>query len=333
MSTESPIDTEFIEFACLGCRDELRALAVAAGRLARCPQCRAVTPIPEDDLQTEPPRDAAAADDGTGSGRPAAEQGAKPSGELPQPSFSRAFGYVPPAVASLVGVGDIVGRTWDILFHRFLRVMTVVIGTWLLMGVALVVGLLWNALGVWLTLQAATLEAAILVAIIGFFLALLPALWIYAGQMIYLLKLARGHEVRFRDVLRGGPYVLNFLHAAILIGLLTLIGLALCVVPGMVVLAVFAPTWYLMVERELKPVAAMKASWRLMRGNFVHILLVMAVNLGAATVAEMVPCGLGQILVTPFVALLWTVTYLRLTGQPTVTYQYKPKAPTPGAAD
>jgi hypothetical protein len=331
MSSESPNDSEFIEFACVGCRGDLRAVAVAAGRLARCPLCNAATPIPADDVGL--PNGSFPGDDVSASSRPDSAHDSQPPSEHPQPSFSRAFGYVPPAVPSLVGVGDIVGRTWDIFFHRFLRVMIVVIVTWLLTAVALTVGLSLDALAFWLVLQTVTLEAAILVALIGLFPALLPALWVYVGQLVYLLKLARGHRVRWYDVLRGGPYVVNFLHAAILIGLLALVGLILCVVPGMIVLAVFAPAWYLMVERELKPIAAMKTSWRLIRGNFVHILLVMAVNLGVATVAELVPCGVGQLFAVPFIALLWTVTYLRLTGQATVTYEYEPSAASAGAGD
>jgi uncharacterized membrane protein len=259
-------------------------------------------------------------------------------------------------------VGDIVGRTWDLFFHRFLHVCIVVIVTGLLTLVALTVGLSWVALACWLMLQFATLEAAILVAVVGLFPALLPAAWIYVGQLVYLLKLARGHKVRWYDTLRGGPYVVHFLHAAVLIGLLALVGPVLGLVPSilvgtffpstgyvngtlaviglffgvfpaMVVRAVFAPAWYLMVERELKPVAALKASCRLIRGNFVPVMLVLALNMVVDMVAHFIPCGIGQLLATPFIAVLWTVTYLRLTGQPTVTFEYEPAAERVAAGD
>jgi hypothetical protein len=318
--------SQFVDFACSGCRGELRAVAAAADRLARCPECGGVTPIPAVEVEGETQGELATADKSISGGQPAPGEDGPTTAERPQPVFSRAFGYVPPAMPCLVAVGDIVGRTWDIFFHRFFEVLLVVLAVGLGTMVALAVGLSLDVLAFLLMLKIATPEAAILVAIVGFFPALLPAVWIQVGQVIYLLKLARGHKVKWHDLLRGGSYVVEYLHAAILIGLLTVVGLLLCFVPGMIVLAVLTPTWYLIVERELRPVAAMKAAWQLVRGNFVHILLVMAVHIGVTSLAELIPCGLGHLLATPFVALLWTVTYLRLTGQPTVTYEYGPSA-------
>jgi hypothetical protein len=70
----------------------------------------------------------------------------------------------------------------------------------------------------------------------------------------------------------------------------------------------------------------MKAARQLARGNVIHLLLVVALSFGLQSLAHLIPFGLGQLLTAPFIALLWTVTYLRLTGQPTVQYEYQPTA-------
>jgi uncharacterized membrane protein len=225
-----------------------------------------------------------------------------------------------------VAVGDIVSRTWDIYYHCFFRVVLVVCAAWLGTALALAVGLSLVASVFWLVLQVAPVEAASLVAVLVALPAVLPAVWINVGQLIFMIKLARGHQPDWSDLLRGGSCTLNYLHAAISLGLLLLLGVILCLFPALIVLAVFTPTLFLVVERGLEPGASMKAAWRLSHGNFLHLLLVATVHVGVESAGQLIPCGLGAVLTAPFITLLWTVTYLRLTGQPTVTYEYELRA-------
>ena len=67
------------------------------------------------------------------------------------------------------------------------------------------------ALAFWLLLKFATLEVAILVGFVGLFPAMLPAVWIFVGLFIYLIRLVRGHRARWRDLLRGGPFAVGYL--------------------------------------------------------------------------------------------------------------------------
>jgi hypothetical protein len=311
-----------VDFTCSRCCDKLRAVTAAIGRLARCPACQAVILIPDDEPAVSDGEEVPASDAGAAEGQRADEIRTSPADLLPQPTFSRAFGYVPPAVPCLVDAGDIVGRTWDIYYHRFLRLVFV---GWLAMMVcaaAITVGLSLDFLAFWLLLKFTTLEVAILVGFVGLFPAMLPAVWIFVGLFIYLIRLVRGHRARWRDLLRGGPFAVVYLKSALSIGLLTMLGFLLCVVPGLLVMAVFIPALFLIVERDMRPGQAMRTAQRLTRGNLLQLFLVAGVHVGVESLSHLIPCGLGWLLSVPFVTLLWTVTYLRLTGQPTVQYKY-----------
>ena len=62
-------------------------------------------------------------------------------------------------------------------------------------------------------------------------------LWIYSGQTIALLKLARGEDTAFADVLTGGPFLVRMLFASFMVWLL---GAAACFMIGFSVVLVFA---------------------------------------------------------------------------------------------
>jgi hypothetical protein len=325
MLTDDASKNDFVEFACRHCDGGLCAIAAAADRLALCPNCQAATPIPG---RSDEPSGPAAGDDAADSVRGGAAAEREIAGddaramELPQAAFSPAFGYVPPAVPSRISVGDIVGRTWDIFFHRFFELTLVVLATTLGSMVALAVGLALDALAFLALLWLGWLEAAILVFFVGLFPAALPAVWIHVGQVVYVLKLARGQKRTWRDLLRGGCYSTAYLHTMLITGLLMVPGLLLCLVPGLIILAVLTPAWYLVVERKLTPSQAIRAARQLARGNLLHLVLVMALWVGVESVGQLI--GPLYLLVLPFVGLLWTVTYLRLTGQSTVCYEYQP---------
>jgi hypothetical protein len=327
MLTDNASNAAFVQFTCGHCAGEIRAIAAAADRLALCPLCQSATPIPAPPGETagQTAGDGAAAGaHGLAADQPKSTEDQPPATKLPQPAFSQAFGYVPPAVPSRISVGDILGRTWDIFFHRFFELTLVVLVATLGSLVALAVGLAVDLLVFWGLLQLASLEVAILVLLIGLFPAVLPAIWIHVGQVVYVLKLARGQKRTWRDLLRGGCYSTTYLHCSLVIALLVFLGLLLCVVPGLIILTVLSPAWYLVVERKLTPSEGIRGARQLARGNLTHLVLVMAIWVAVESVGQLI--GPFYLLVLPFVTLLWTVTYLRLTGQPTICYEYQTDA-------
>jgi len=109
----------------------------------------------------------------------------------------------------------------------------------------------------------------------------------------------------------------HYFKAALLLMLLTVLGTAACIVPGVWLAVVLAPWLFLIVDRQARPREAFTASRRLTAGNRTALLLVLAVHAGVLMLAQAIPLGIGHLFATPFLALLWAVAYLRLTGQAT----------------
>jgi len=71
---------------------------------------------------------------------------------------------------------------------------------------------------------------------------------------------------------------------------------------------------YLIIDRNLGAIAALKESAQITRGNkmtifAIGVLLVLLILVG------MLPCLLGLLIVGPYSSVLITVMYLRMTGQ------------------
>lgn len=65
----------------------------------------------------------------------------------------------------------------------------------------------------------------------------------------------------------------KFLGAQFLVGLVVLVGLLLLIVPGVVAALAFMFVLYLVIDKELGPIKAMKESVRITRGNRLQLLL------------------------------------------------------------
>ncbi|MDT5188601.1 MAG: hypothetical protein QOI28_852 [Mycobacterium sp.] len=127
-----------------------------------------------------------------------------------------------------------------------------------------------------------------------------------------LLDIANGQPVAIGSFFKPrnvGSVVL----AAVIVGVLTSIGYALCVLPGLVVAIFTIFTTILIVDRNLSPIDAIKASIDIVKANFVQVLLAWLIIGVIATVGAVV-CGIGLIVALPVAALFLVYTYRKLSG-------------------
>ncbi|MBT0994740.1 hypothetical protein KIN34_10635 [Cellulomonas sp. DKR-3] len=135
-----------------------------------------------------------------------------------------------------------------------------------------------------------------------------------AGFVQAALRLSRGEALsvdtfyRFRNL---GAVVV----AALLVGVLTAVGYALCYLPGIAV-AFFAQfTLYYVVDRGLGAVDALKASFELVKNNLGPVALL---SLGIVVVSAVgsLLCGVGLFVALPLALLAQAYFYRRLNGEP-----------------
>lgn len=143
------------------------------------------------------------------------------------------------------------------------------------------------------------------------------------GTIAYIFSamLARGAL----DVADGGTFdigqafgrldVVKVLLTGLLLSVLTTIGFALCVLPG-IVFAIFSFfTIYFVVDTGASPVDALKSSFSLVAGNFGNAFLTGLLTV-LVVMAGVIACLVGLLAAVPTVTLAGAYAYRRFQNQP-----------------
>ncbi len=141
-----------------------------------------------------------------------------------------------------------------------------------------------------------------------------------AGGFVTLaLKAARGQQTGFGDLFSGGRFLGRFFVASIVGGIVIGIGLALCMVPGYILMYGLSLAAFLIVDQDLSGVDALKRSWEMTKGHKVTIFLY---NLLMGLVFMVASgCALGVFIAVPMAVIGNAYVYLRIKGE-------NPQAPT-----
>jgi hypothetical protein len=183
-------------------------------------------------------------------------------------------------------------------------------------------------IGIPTALAAAALQqdAGIAVAaglIVGIPLFLVLASALAVGRTQLYLNAARGANPRVADLFYGFgdglPLVLRMLAVLLAVGGIVLLGYLLCCIPGIIVALVVWPVDRFLVDRQLSAGEALRITYDEIKANFANVILVGLVGFAIQTVSGMIPyLGVIVMLFTaPFILLLFTIGYLRLTAQRT----------------
>jgi uncharacterized membrane protein len=135
-------------------------------------------------------------------------------------------------------------------------------------------------------------------SLVGFLLGL----YIAGGVTSFALKVARGQPVVFGDVFSGGKYLPRMLVAGFCGGIATVIGFFLCVVPGVILALGISQYSYLIVDRGLGGVEALKESWEMTKGHRMNIFVFGLLGIGVV-IAGMIACGIVLTLAAAYIYL------------------------------
>jgi hypothetical protein len=146
------------------------------------------------------------------------------------------------------------------------------------------------------------------------FLILTLDAFLYVGLYRIALVAARGQRPEFGLLFSGGDRFLAMLGTLWLSFLIVAFGYALLVVPGIILGLGLSMSLMFVVDQNLGPVDALKASWGAMQGHKLHLLLFGLVAF-AMVVAGELACGVGLLAVIPILWVAHAIIYLRLTGR------------------
>jgi uncharacterized membrane protein len=249
--------------------------------------------------------------------------GPPPGGYPPQPGYGAAPGG---PTAPQFNVGEAVSWAWNKFSQNATAfIVPVLVYLVALVVFALVAGLLPVVFGqststtytdpygntassVNVTYGGASYAAMI----IGYLLLFVAAIYMHAALVTGCLDIADGKPVTIGTFFRPRNLGAVFL-SAILLGIGTIIGTALCIIPGIIFAFLVQFAIPFVVDRSLSPVESIKASIATTRSNIGGSLLSWLVQIAAALIGELL-CLIGLVVAFPVAQLIQIYTYRKLSG-------------------
>ena len=162
--------------------------------------------------------------------------------------------------------------------------------------------------------QADQPEAAVGVYVLGQIVSFVAQTYLGLGNVLIALKLARAQRADFADLFKVGPQFLPVLGVSLIIGIMYMVGAMLCVVPGILVLLMFWPAYYLVADQKAGVIDSLSLAMRITEGNWgtAFILGLLAFVIMLAGCAAL--C-VGMLFAAPLVTLMAVTAYLMMSGQ------------------
>ena len=134
-----------------------------------------------------------------------------------------------------------------------------------------------------------------------------------AGFHIFTMKKLMGRRAEFADFFNGFNYFVPTLVASLVIGLFVFCGTLACVIPGLVVAAMYKFTYLFIVDKRMDFWPAMQASHAVVKRDYVGFTLFL-VLLALVNVLGFLCCIVGVFVSIPVTFAAITVAYKEIVG-------------------
>lgn len=211
----------------------------------------------------------------------------------------------PPPAPAQGGGGYSAGTAWSYGWNKF----TSNLGQILLAVIVLVV--------VQIAVQAISylVSDALLVRWVLSLAAWVLSMIIGAGIVRFALDITEGKRLDAATILTPNKLG-DVIIVSLVTGVLTFIGLILCVLPGLAVMFFTSFSLYFLMDREdLGAIDAIKASFEFTKNNAGSVIVWFLLGLATWIVGALL-CGVGLIAAIPVVLIGTAYTYKTLNGQP-----------------
>jgi len=151
-------------------------------------------------------------------------------------------------------------------------------------------------------------------AMIGSLLVLFLSITISFGFLKNVLNLCRGEKINVMAFVHAKLVtVLNFFVLMILLSIILSIGYILLIIPGIILSVMLCPAPFLVIDRDMGPIDAIKESMKLTSGHKMDIFLGSFIGLLVANLLSIFIITL--IFTIPMAMFIYVYPYLQLTGQ------------------
>jgi uncharacterized membrane protein len=154
--------------------------------------------------------------------------------------------------------------------------------------------------------------ASYLMLAVGTLVLLVLGFAIQSAYTSALLDIANGQQVTTGSFFK--PRNLgNVIVAGVIVAVLVGIGYVLCIIPGIIVAFLTMFTVYALLDRNLSPIDAIKASVDITRNNLGPAILAWLIS-ALIVAAGVAVCYVGVVVAAPVASLFLVYTYRRLSG-------------------
>lgn len=202
-------------------------------------------------------------------------------------------------------VGSAYSNGWRQLWKHFLELFLIGL-------IALIIGLP-SAMG------GGFEDIAVAGAIFGFFglvYGILVSGPVDYGVAFAYLKAAKGDKIEIKDMFEAFQTYWNAVLASLLVGVIVIIGFILLIVPGIIFACKLAFTPYLVVDRKMGVIEAVKGSWSMTGGHAWKVFLIGLLAI-PISIAGLICFGVGIILSFMWIRMAFASLYyaVSLSGE------------------
>lgn len=134
-----------------------------------------------------------------------------------------------------------------------------------------------------------------------------------AGFHIFCMKKMLGRQAEFADLFKGFNFFIPALVASLIISLFSSIGFILCIIPGLVVTAMYKFTYLFIVDKGMDFWPAMQASHAIVKQDYFGFTMFLLAIIGVIVLGA-ICCIVGVFIAIPVTIAAITVAYREIVG-------------------
>ena len=195
----------------------------------------------------------------------------------------------------VITVGSSYRNGWRQLWKNFLELFLILIVSFVI-SIPSGVGRFDNGGGAAMLSVLAVVYGILIVGPVGY------------GVAFAYLKAARGDKIEIRDMFEAFRNYWNAVLASLLVDVIIGVGFVLLVIPGIIFACKLVFTPYLVVDRRMEVIEAVKESWRMTNGHAWKVFL-MGLLAIPISIAGLLCFGVGIIVAIMWISLAFAALY------------------------